>query len=153
MARRIKIGDIIEIKTEKGLVYAQYTHKNSLMGNLIRVFTGFYNERPISFDDIVNGDIRFMTFFPLQAAINQNIVAIVSNTEIPEKVKPFPTFKNGLTDPTTGKITKWWLWDGNNEWDIENPNKEQMKYSYQEIINDTLLIERILSEWRPEHEA
>ena len=146
MARRIKIGDIIEIKTEKGFVYAQYTHKNSLMGNLIRVFTGFYKERPISFDDIVISDIRFMTFFPLQAAINQNILAIVSNTEI-------PIFKNGLTDPKTGKITKWWLWDGNKEWDIENPNKEQMKYSYQEIINDTLLIERILSEWRPEHEA
>ena len=66
MARRIKIGDIIEIKTDKGLVYAQYTHKNSLMGNLIRVFTGFYKERPISFEGIVNGDIRFMTFFPLQ---------------------------------------------------------------------------------------
>ena len=53
MAKKIKIGDIIEIKTEKGLVYAQYTHLNSLMGNLIRVFTGFYETRPENFDNII----------------------------------------------------------------------------------------------------
>ena len=35
---RLKIGDIVEIKTGKGLVYAQYTHKHQQYGALLRVF-------------------------------------------------------------------------------------------------------------------
>ena len=35
---RLKIGDIVEIETSKGNVYAQYTHKHKQYGALLRVF-------------------------------------------------------------------------------------------------------------------
>jgi hypothetical protein len=150
--KRLKIGDIIEIKTEKGLVYAQYTHNNKLMGTLIRVFQKFYPDRPRSFNEIVNGDIRFVTFFPLKEAVKRNIVEIIDNCNIPDKAKKFPIFKNGVINSLTGKVDTWWLWDGEKDWKVGKLNSEQQSYPIQEIWNDTLLIERIVSEWRQEND-
>jgi len=45
MPRRVKIGDIIEIPTSKGLAYAQYTHNHKQrphFGALIRVLDGLF---------------------------------------------------------------------------------------------------------------
>ncbi|MEJ2528408.1 MAG: hypothetical protein P8Y49_10155 [Sulfurovaceae bacterium] len=42
MAKRVKFGDVIEIVTSKGYAYAQYTHKDSMMGALLRIFKGIY---------------------------------------------------------------------------------------------------------------
>ncbi|MEJ2437996.1 MAG: hypothetical protein P8Y35_08590 [Sulfurovaceae bacterium] len=44
MAKRVKFGDVIEIVTSKGYAYAQYTHKDSMMGALLRIFKGIYEK-------------------------------------------------------------------------------------------------------------
>lgn len=62
---KIKFGDIIEIPTKRGYAYAQYTHKDKMMGALIRVFKGFYSNRPKDFTEVVRQPIQFSTFFPL----------------------------------------------------------------------------------------
>ena len=53
MAARLKIGDIVEIKTGKGLAYAHYTHKHKQYGALLRVFRKFYGVRPSDFTELV----------------------------------------------------------------------------------------------------
>jgi hypothetical protein len=145
---RLKIGDIVEIKTGKGLVYAQYTHKHQQYGALLRVFRKFYGVRPSDFTELVRSRPAFMCFFPLGAAVNRGIVSIVDNVVVPPEA--FPTFRGGVIDPSTGKVKVWWLWDGEREWRVGELTAEQRRLSFSEVWNDTLLIERIESGWTPE---
>jgi len=49
MAKKIQLGDILQVLTSQGVAYAQVTHKHPEFGFLIRVFPGFHNEHPIRF--------------------------------------------------------------------------------------------------------
>ncbi|NBB48893.1 hypothetical protein GVN24_11475 [Rhizobium sp. CRIBSB] len=149
---RPKIGDVIEIKTSCGLFYAQFAHKHPRYGALLRVFGNSYALRPFGFDDVVKSDPAFMCFFPLGAAVNRGIVPIVGHVVLPPEACPFPVFRSGVVDPSTGKVAVWWLWDGEKEWRVEELTAEQRKFSLRGIWNDTLLIERLETGWRPEND-
>jgi hypothetical protein len=137
---KLKVGDVVEIKTGKGLAYAQYAHKHKQYGALLRVFGNFYSTRPDNFAELVKSKPAFMCFFPLSAAADQGIVST------------FPTFRAGVVDPVTRKVSVWWLWDGEKEWRVDELTVEQRRLSIRGVWNDTLLIERIESGWTPERD-
>jgi hypothetical protein len=147
---KLKIGDVVEIKTAKGLVYAQYVHKHKQYGSLLRVFGDFHNVRPNGFAELVKNKPTFMCFFPLNAAVDRGIVSIVDNVELPTEAQAFPVFRAGVIDPSTRKVRVWWLWDGEKEWRVSDLNAEQRKFPIRGVWNDTLLIERIESGWTSE---
>ena len=147
---KLKIGDVVEIKTGKGLSYAQYAHRHKQYGALLRVFDNFYDARPDDFDELVKSKLKFMCFFPLSAAIDRDIVSIVDNVALPLDAQKFPTFRAGVVDPATRKVGVWWLWDGEKEWRVGELTVEQRRLSIRGVWNDTLLIERIESGWMPE---
>jgi hypothetical protein len=147
MAKKIKIGDVVEIPTAEGLAYAQYTQKDSLMGNLIRVKEGLFASRPDSLKEVLDRKNQIITFVPLQAMVNRNIVSIVSNEQIPPADSSLPIFRNGIRNPADSTI-KWWFWDGQKEWLVGyNLTEEEKKYPLLGTWNDTLLKERIISGW------
>lgn len=150
---RIKIGDVVEIETAQGFVYAHYTHKHEQYGALLRVFSIFHKTRPEIFDGMIQNEPTFMCFFPLGAAINRKICSIAGNVPVPESAQSFPIFRNGVADPSTKKVATWWLWDGENEWRIGVITTEQRKLPILGVINDTLLVERIESGWTAETDA
>jgi hypothetical protein len=145
-----KIGDIFEIPTAKGFAYAQYTHENALMGALIRVFDQLYPAKPENLEPIVEGPVRFSTFFPLKAAIQQDIYKIVANYDVSESNRAFPIFRTGIVDPKTKKVLVWWLWDGEKEWKIGELTPEQRKLPIRGVWNVAMLVQRIEEDWRPE---
>jgi hypothetical protein len=146
MSKRVKIGDIVEITTPKGYAYAQYTHKHSTYGALIRVLKGIFKEKPENLLDLISEGYQFITFFPLGAADNRGIVHIVGNLPLPEKSRDFPVFKAG-TPNSNGKVEIWWLWDGEKEWKVGELKEEQKDFPPRGVINDTLLVERISNGW------
>ncbi|ULR42757.1 hypothetical protein [Rhizobium sp. K102] len=62
MGKRIKIGDVIQILTSKGVSYAQVTHKHLRYGHLLRVFDGFYADRLDNFSEVVGSPVVFCLF-------------------------------------------------------------------------------------------
>lgn len=149
--KKVKVGDIVEIPTGKGLCYALYTHRHPRYGALLRVLEGFYGERPKEIESLpAHFAVAFSTFFPLQAAVDQGIFEIVGNAKVPPEQQEFPTFRAGVVDPKTKKVVSWWLWDGEEEWQIGELNAEQRRFPIRGVWNDTLLIERIEAGWRPE---
>ena len=146
MSKRVKIGDIVEIDTPKGYAYAQFTHKHPQYGALIQVVKGIYKKKPDNISELLSNELQFITFFPLGAAVNKEIVNIVGNLPLPEKSKRFPLFRAG-TPTKNGKVEIWWLWDGVEEWKVGELSEEQKNLPLRGIINDTLLIERICNEW------
>ncbi|MDO3434250.1 hypothetical protein QWJ46_16325 [Rhizobium sp. CBN3] len=149
----LRIGDIIEINTAKGLAYAHYAHKHKQYGALLRVFGNFFDDRPDSFADLANSRPVFMCFFPLSAAVDRGIVSIVDNVPLPSYATKFPTFRAGVVDPATRKVGVWWLWDGEKEWLIGQLSAEQRQLPIRGVWNDTLLVERIESGWTPETDS
>jgi hypothetical protein len=150
-----KIGDVLEIRTNSGLAYALLTHVHEgkpRFGALIRVFERLYATRPEDFQKVVADDIRFSIFFPVQAAVKEGIVEIVAQVIVPQHLKPFPVFRTGMVDPQSKKVAAWWLWDGTSEHRIGTLSAEQRKLSIRGVWNDTLLVDRIVSGWRPEND-
>jgi hypothetical protein len=153
MTKKIRIGDIVEIPTAKGLTYAQMSHNHARYGALLRVLPGYFTSRPSDFNELIHQPETFATFFPLQAALNRTIFDVVSNCPVPDFAKPFPLFRTGVEDPATRKVKVWWLWDGEKEWKVGDITTEQRKLSLRGIWNDTLLIERIEAGWTPSNDT
>jgi hypothetical protein len=150
MARRLKIGDLVEIPTRKGLSYAHYTHKDEVCGQLIFVYKGFYNERPEILEEILEKEVQFYIFFPLTNSVNHGDMTFVKNIPLAKHEIDFPLFRTGLADPKTKKIEDWWIWDGKNSIRVGALNDEQKKIPRRGVWNDTLLIERIEAQWSPD---
>ena len=143
LRERAHIGDIIEIRTSRGLAYAQYTHEHSApprYGSLIRVLPGFYNETPESFDSLVEGPHVFMVFFPVGAAMRRGIVRRVANLPVPPHLRDFPVFRCGIANPTTGTRRDWWLWDGEKEWHVGTLTEEQKSFPIRQNVNHEMLV-------------
>jgi hypothetical protein len=148
---RPRIGDVIEIPTPRGLAYAHYTHRHTeppCYGSLLRVMPGLYQERPTDFSVIVRLNPIFTSFFPLGAACNRKIVRVVASESISMQNNEFPIFRNSLSDSGP-----WWLWDGKKEWRVRTLSPQQLKdYPPLGVWTDILLVERIMQDWRHEHD-
>jgi len=145
-----RIGDVIEIPTAKGLAYAQFTHKMPVYGRFIRVVEGIWRARPHALDEIVNAPTRFFIFFPVAAALNQKIVNLAGNQPVPPQFADFPLMRKAGLEPLGGGKVDWWLWDGKEDWRIGLLTPEQRNLSIASVVNDTMLIQMIESEWHPE---
>jgi hypothetical protein len=152
MPKKADIGDIIEIKTKSGLAYAQFSHYHSLKPNnwgaLLRVLPGVFSSRPTDFRELALCKEAFFTFFPVQAAINRQIVEVVGHENVPAHVQ-FPLFRNGVPNPTTGKVEVWWLWDGVKEWKVGKLSDEQLDLPLLLIPSYPILAEWIEIGWTP----
>ncbi len=153
---KVKIGDVVEIKTDLGLAYAIYTHRHSLpprYGALIHVFCRIYPSRPSDIVGVVQDSIRFSTFFPLQAAVDSHVIEIIGNVTVPEHLRNFPLFRAaGLGHLQMKRADDWWLWDGDKEWRVGLLTPEQRKLPIRAVWNYSILVERIVEGWRPEDE-
>jgi len=152
MAKKLRIGDVLEIETQRGLAYAQYTHRNEKFGSLIRVLPGFFLTRPKSLADLVRGPSSFVVFYPVRAAISQKVAKVVINEPVPEHAREFPLFRSGTPDPITNKVQTWWFWDGERGWPVGSLTPEQLKMPIRMIVNHTGLVQLINDEWKPEND-
>ena len=148
---RVKLGDIFEIKTSKGYAYFHYVYKDNQLGQLIKVLTKIYDQRPASFNDLItNNNECFLLFFPVSAALKNNIIEkadnyVVSNFKKPKQMRTEHHIKGEFlgwdiidTDTWKRKFTK-------------KLSRSQKKLSPWGIWNDTLLIERLEEGWNLEN--
>jgi hypothetical protein len=149
LKQRIRIGDLVEIPTSRGLAYAQYSHHKDRWGALLRVLPGFHRDRPRNFEHLVRSKARFVTFFPLGAAMAQGIFEIVGNEPVPVEAQRFPLFRKAGFVDREGRVQDWLLWDGENEWKVGKLSSDQRQLPILAVWNDTLLVERIEQEWLP----
>lgn len=144
---KIKLGDIFEINTPKGKAYLHYIHKDEKIGReLVRVLQGLYSERPDSFNKIAASEERYMIFFPLSAANRKKIVERVGhypadNFSMPKYMRDEHNIR--------GEALGWHIID-TGTWKrelVKELTPEQKKLSDWASWNDTLLIEKLASDW------
>ena len=152
MAKKTKHGDIFEIETPKGLAYIQYALKENVYGQLIRVFPGIFDVRPGSFSQLSQAKELYFVFFPVTAAASKGIITYVANEPIPQFAQQRPSMRKRGGIDADGRVLNWWIWDVKGKMLVDQLNEEQRGYSIAAIWNDTMLIERICSNWMPEKE-
>ncbi|PCR96794.1 hypothetical protein CP336_07515 [Pseudomonas fluorescens] len=145
MAKRVKTGDILQILTSKGVAYAQVTHRHPDYGFLIRVFFGFREQRPKDFSAVVEGELQFSAFFPVQTAVNQGLLSVAGHAPVPEPLQAFPVFRARAGGPG-GSL---WLWDGVKEHRLDREfSLQEQAFPTRGIISAPLLLERIEKNYR-----
>ncbi|TBU89202.1 hypothetical protein [Phytopseudomonas dryadis] len=151
MAKKVKLGDVLQILTSQGVAYAQVTHKHPEFGYLIRVLSGFYETQPEDFSGVVSSPVQFSAFFVVQSAVNQGLLSVVANIPVPEGLQAFPTFRSRNGGPG-GSV---WLWNGGEAVRLERDlSLDEQKLSTRGIISAPLLVERIENNYRAEtHEV
>ena len=152
MRKKIKFGDILEIPTKLGLSYSQFYQYHAAppnFGALLRVLPGFFVNRPNDYSDLAKSKEVFSTFFPVQTAVNRELVQVAGHAEVPPHAKQFPLFRRGFRNPATGKVDVWRLWDGNKTWQIGSLTDEQLDFPILSIPSFPMLVERLESGWTP----
>jgi hypothetical protein len=81
--KRPKIGDVVEIRTPKGLGYFQYVERDPTLGPRIRVLPGTFDERP-NIGAVAMRKAAYYVHFPLGAAVSRGLVAIVGSAPLPD---------------------------------------------------------------------
>jgi hypothetical protein len=150
MAKRIAIGDVIQINTSEGMAYAQVTHKHSRYGHLLRVFEGVFGSRPNELEEVVSTEVLFSTFFPVQKATSDGLLMVAGNWGVASKNLAFPVFRGSARDKE-GSRGPWWLWDGEREVMLTRGlTSEEERYPVRGIISFPLLVERAENGYRAE---
>jgi len=147
-----RVGDVVEIPTSSGRAYAQVVQKVRSHGPLLRVLDGFWEERPDDLASLVEGSARFYVFFPVGAAVSLGAVTNAGHVPVPAQARSFPLLRRRGKILADGRVVDWWLWDGEKLWRAGKLNDQMRSLSIAELVNDTLLVERLESGWRPEDE-
>lgn len=150
-----KFGDVIEIPTEKGLGYVQYTAKHTdppVFGELVRVFSGLHDERPSEFSTLAKGKESYFIFTPISAVCRKKQASIVSNEPIPDWAQGIPLMRIAGLPNAFGTAQDWYLWDGLETWPANQSIDELRKLSIAEIWGHDVLVERLIEGWSPANE-
>lgn len=144
-----RVGDVIAFATSRGYALAQYTHRDKLYGCLLRVLAGFSESLPTDAAVAATEPTAFHTFFPLNAALKRGLVTRVGTAAVPESEQRFPLMRRRGQVAPGGKVLDWWLWNGAEQRQVPRLEPAERDLSIAEVVNDTLLIERLEAGWRP----
>jgi len=146
LGRKVKVGAVIRLRTCKGVAFAQVSHKNDQFGHLLRIFDGFDDLEPW-WSTEHQKTVQFSAFFPLQAAVNLELVEFVCTASVPERLAVFPMFRARAGGPG-GSV---WLWDGAVESRLGRAlTADEQKYPVRSIVSAPVLIDRVETGYRSE---
>lgn len=149
--KRARLGDILEVSTPRGLAYVQYVGKHPEYGAAIRVLPGFFQSRPTDWNALLAQE-GYFTFYPVGAAVAQQVVEVAANQPIPPgRELPTRFRREGWTTPE-GRVTTWFICDGEQETRKESLSAEDLKLFIASGWNHAYLVDRIVEEWRPEQD-
>ena len=84
---KVQFGDVIEIRTNKGLAYALYTHRHDVRpryGAILRVMDKSLPVAPSRYRGGRQAPCSLHDVFSLQAAVDRELLEVVGNVPVPE---------------------------------------------------------------------
>src|SRR4051812_30664094 len=107
---RLKLGDIVEIKSSQGYLYVQYINDHQRpphFGAVVRILPGV-SRRPRAITELAAvEDSLWCCFWPVKWAVKAGEAKLVGNALIPQQWRKMPTFKSGTHSLITGKCKDW----------------------------------------------
>jgi hypothetical protein len=152
--KKVRFGDIAEVRTPRGRGYLQYTSKHPRYSDMVRVLPGLFDKRPSPAElaALVTQE-GYFTFYLVSLAVRQGLAEIVGHFEIPVGLEaPSAWLRAGFTT-REGKVMAWVLVEGSKETVLKRElTPEEKRLSLAEMWNHEFLMHRLAEQWRPEHE-
>lgn len=151
-SKNIKVGDIFQILTSKGVCYGQIINTHQEWKYIVAIFREFFSKEPSDFTTLVLQEPQLITAFLIDEAVKQGLFKIVDNVPVDSRLSEFPIFRG--TNNLKGDDTIWWFWDGINEWKVDRELTESER-KYPEgptLLSAPLLIELIEKDYRVERD-
>lgn len=133
--KKISIGDIFEIETDRGLSYGQLTHRHPTHTDVLRIFEKKFKKRPTDFSFLEDGEIEYTVLCAVGAGYRSGILPRVGNASVRNDLQEFPKFRIGNASPQEPNDDKWSIWDGESEKEVKNLSEEQRKLPRMAIRN------------------
>lgn len=146
---RARIGQVLEIATERGLAYVQYVSRHGKYGDTIRILPGLFTTRPRDFSRLVHGHAYF-AFYPLRMAVAQNLITPVAIEPIPVGLERPQRLRRRGAIANDGRVETWLVIDGDREELRSELSLDEKRLPIASIWNHALLVQRIAEEWAPE---
>jgi hypothetical protein len=145
--RRLKPGDILELKTPRGLAYLQYVGRHVDYGDVIWVLKGFHQARPAEPAELVGGR-GYYIFYPAQVAARRGFVEAVA-TGVP--------LPNGMAVPRDlrwGGADMYWVISRNGVDTVRQKlTAAEKRLPLLEMWNHEFLVGRVTEEWDPSQDV
>ena len=149
--KRIKVGDILELQTTKGLTYLQYIGKHQEYGDVILVLPKFYKSRPRELTEVVE-DNGYIAFYPARAAVREGLIEIVKSHMLTGDIKIPETLRRAGARSRDGKVLSWIIEGRGKEIVYKELSEDQTQLPIAAIWDHDLLVLRVLGNWSPGHE-
>jgi hypothetical protein len=146
MARRAKVGDVLELVSSDGLMYVQYAGRHAEYGDGIAVCPMKHEDRVQIGPELFRA--AYVTFYPANAAIARGLAEVVGHLPSPGLPKRFrrPGVRSG------SKVETWVIEDASGEIVKRALSEEERRLPIAVIWNHELLEQRVAEGWRPEME-
>jgi hypothetical protein len=151
-SKKPRLGDIVEIKTPKGLAYLQYANKGTL-GDFVRILPGFFETRPRTFKELAKTKELYFTFYQVTAPALRDIVSVVANEKIPRWARRIPVLRRQGGISREGKALNWWIINGDESCQVNTLTPEQENLSVEQSWSHGLLVHRLVQGWLPKDEG
>jgi hypothetical protein len=153
--RNLPIGTVIELKTSKGLTYAQYTHvykEDKMQGfQVMRLIEGFFPSRPTDMARVIELPTNYNFVFLLKFSMKKKLCMNVGVFSVPQKDQVTPKFRSGINDPRDDhRVRGGWIIDGKKSFQVPLFTPDQLKLPMTSVLGIPVLTEYIEIGWRPE---
>jgi|TARA_R110002072_G_scaffold10342_3_gene48102 hypothetical protein len=139
-------GDIVEITTDKGLVYVHLTHEHPSYPPVVRLLKGVHAAQPDNIGDYARDNVLYTAMIPLVTALNRIGLSHRKVGELPltGADRDFPVFRMPIRDKQ-GNIVYWWFWDGRGLTYSTELEEQQDTLPMREVMSGAAMVERLLA--------
>ena len=89
--KRAKLGDVYAFKTDRGYRTIHWAYKVEKIGKYVRVFSDFYQEKPNSLKDIIDGECDYIIGFNISLLYQKGLLELWDNIPVSDNY-PLPTY-------------------------------------------------------------
>lgn len=140
---RMRLGDVVEIPTAKGLVYGQLSHTHAMAGEVLRILPGYFESRPAGLESLVAGPTRYFVLLAVDVAVRRlHMFQRLQHLPVPEHVKRFEPIIVVPFSEDEGPVM-WKLWDGESEWISPTPMHEGRRLPQPSSHSPRLVIDEL----------
>jgi Regulator of ribonuclease activity B len=150
--KRARPGDVLEVRTPRGLAYVHYSARDPEYGDAIRVLPGFFTTRPADFTVLVSSPEAYFTFYPVGAAVSQGLVEVAARIPVPPGQGLPTVYRRAGARRPEGGVLAWIICEGKKETLVWELSEEQRYLPIARVWMHDTLISYLTEEWRPEHD-
>ncbi len=149
--RRLGVGDVFEVSVPEGLHFVQYVDTRAPMGDVVRVFTGRFAERPRIdwLHELIAGRASFLVYLDVSGNERRGDLAFVASIPVPplaaEDRWRFPAGRDG------GRVVSWWVKDGATKRIVTSLTADDRTRSIASVIGIATLRRALRTGWTQEN--